>query len=336
MGNFYCIPEGCGRILYQRYVSDYLKLVYPNHGTWIFRGKNLTVTNEQVVRQGQSAFCCANVYDVEFTYRTEHINPDLQAPTRWETYRNSSFLGDLDTSYGSGGFLVDNNTPRSPSINSIFFRSTPCDQTLGAYRNYETTGVFYYEITNDINIIKWDFLYTLDNCQYDCRTTVRGIDESGESFEWVKDHFECPEVTRGCRLSDEIRQIDIKKVPYLERIEVRDHGIGYLPIAAPLYTRYEIPNECLNIYNTNTWAAPFVLDTVAAPGFLNPYVFIAQICSDPGCPPPEYNVVCDCECESCPDGSCPVECGDHICCYDITTGKAIKEISINQYCGEEI
>ncbi len=71
---------------------------------------------------------------------------------------------------------------------------------------------------------------------------------------------ECPEVEQlPCRLSDVIKEVEIDKVSYLQRIEVRNHGIGYAPIAAPLYKRYEIPSECLNIYNTDIWAAPFVL-----------------------------------------------------------------------------
>ncbi len=333
MSIFHCIPEGCGRVLYQKYVVDSIKLVYPNHGVWTFRGKNLRVKHEQVLRPGQNPFCCTNVYDVEFTYktvRTGHI-------PRTETYRNSNFVGDLDTSFGVNGFLVDNNTPRSPAINSIFFRSTPCDKTTGAYRNYETTGVFYYEVTSDINIIKWDFKYTQDTCQYDCRTTVTGIDENGEPINWEKDYYRCPEVIKGdCRLEETINEVEIDKVPYLQRIEVRNHGVGYAPIAAPLYKRYEIPSECLNIYNTDIWAAPIVLDTALAPGALYPYLFVKQICSAPGCPPPEYNVICDCECEKCPTNTCAVECGNNICCYDTSTGISVKQIEINKYCGDDI
>ena len=81
-------------------------------------------------------------------------------------------------------------------------------------------------------------------------------------------------------------------------------------------------------------APPFLQETVPLPGAVNPYVFIAQISSAPNCPPPEYTVICDCAmCESCPDGTCPVECNGHICCYDTTTGVAVKEIPIDEYCG---
>ena len=335
MGNFHCIPKGCGRVVYQKYIVDSIKLVYPNHGVWTFRGKQLQVKHEQVLRPGQNPFCCANVYDVQFTYKTTRRMSDGRVLTRWETYTNHTFLGDLDTSFASNGFLVDNNTPRSPSLNSIFFRSTPCDKTTGAYRNYETTGVFWFEVTSDINIIKWDFKYTHNLCQYDCQTTVTGIDENGEPINWKKVYYRCPDIIKGdCRLEETINEIEVDKVPYLQRIEVRDHAIELATYPAPLLRKSAIPSHCLNIYKTYTLAAPNLSEYVPAPGVVNPYQFIQQICSDTGCPPPEYEVLCDCECKSCPDDTCPVICHGVICCHEKTTGKAIKSIPIDQYCGE--
>ena len=332
MGNFHCIPEGCGRVVYRKYVSDSIKLIYPNHGVWTFRGKQLQVKHEQVVRSGQNPFCCANVYDVQFAYKTTRRFSDGRVDTRWETYTNRSFVGDLDTSFGTNGFVVDNNTPRSPILNSIFFRSTPCDKSTEAYRNYETTGVFWYEVTSEINIIKWDYLYTQDLCQYDCRTTVTGIDENGEPFEWEKDYHRCPDVIKGdCRLEETINEIEVKKEAYLQRIEVRDYAIELFTYPAPLLRKVPIPSHCLNIYNTYTLAAPEILENTAVPGVVNFYQFIQQICSAPGCPAPEYQVICDCECESCPDGTCPVDCGDYICCYE-ASGVAVKSINRENYC----
>lgn len=61
-------------------------------------------------------------------------------------------------------------------------------------------------------------------------------------------------------------------------------------------------------------------------------VNIAQICSAAGCPPPKFIYEC-CICQSCPQNTCPVECGNHICCYD-NQGIAVKSIPIKDYCNE--
>ena len=92
-----------------------------------------------------------------------------------------------------------------------------------------------------------------------------------------------------------------------------------------------MPKECLDIYITVTTVPTDLNDFIPTPGVINPYNFIAQICSVPGCPPPEYQVICNCDCESCPDGTCAVECDGQICCYD-TDGIAIKSIAIDDYC----
>jgi hypothetical protein len=150
----------------------------------------------------------------------------------------------------------------------------------------------------------------------------------------------CPEVEElPCRLSDEIKEIKIEKAAYLERIEVRNQtiNVGYAQsplIEVPFLEIDSLPENCLNIYKTYTLAPPFLNDYVPLPGIFNPYEYIAQICSSPDCPPPEYQVICDCDCIECPQGTCAVECEGQICCYDPTTGKAIAQIPIEEYCDE--
>lgn len=68
-------------------------------------------------------------------------------------------------------------------------------------------------------------------------------------------------------------------------------------------------------------------------GVIFDIIDVAQVCSAPGCPPPEMNYRCLSCCEKCPDNTCPIECGDHVCCYD-DNGKSIKEIPIENYCDE--
>lgn len=59
------------------------------------------------------------------------------------------------------------------------------------------------------------------------------------------------------------------------------------------------PEECILILRLDNFQDLFIVD---------------QICSDCGCLPPEYEVACGSQ--QCPDGTCAVECGDHICCYN--------------------
>lgn len=59
-----------------------------------------------------------------------------------------------------------------------------------------------------------------------------------------------------------------------------------------------------------------------------PPLFIFSIESPAGCPPPLVKLECCPEtgCEECPPGTCEVQCGNFICCYD-KNGKAVKTIS---------
>lgn len=144
-------------------------------------------------------------------------------------------------------------------------------------------------------------------------------------------------------MSKEQKVIKIKKIPFLERVEVVNYGydvrLGFA-IDGPkdygfLLVKDNIPDECLNIYKNNIASTIpnnfFQIANTAE----NNYQLIAQICSAPDCLPPQYNVECDCDrnCEECPPGTCPLSCDDRICCYD-DYGKSIKEILIDNYCRE--
>lgn len=147
----------------------------------------------------------------------------------------------------------------------------------------------------------------------------------------------CPEVQKiPCQLSPIEKQIKIEKTPYLERIEVKNHALElkFLPPSnTAILESIPIPPECLSIYKTYVLVPPtFASGTY--PGELTwAYEYIGQICSAPGCPSPEYQVICDCNnCDSCPSDTCPVECGGQICCYG-KNGISVKSIQLNNYCG---
>jgi hypothetical protein len=134
-----------------------------------------------------------------------------------------------------------------------------------------------------------------DNCG-DCQFKIT---KNGQTVH-TETRAVCPEIQKiPFDLSDVEKQIEIKKLADLEQIEINNT---------------DIPAECLNIYITG-----------------NTTQYQGQICSSPGCPPPKYDVICCGPCESCPDGSCAVTCGDRICCYD-QNGIAVKTISKASFC----
>ena len=326
MGTFHCIPQGCGRVLYQEYLPPKVRWRYPEEEWQEIEGDSYEVDN-------RPAQCCGT-WDITVEYNVPGCNGGInyigEGTVRipYGTYRRIEYRTDnpfvrtvLQVVY------YDCHQDREKELS--FWSSTgksstipDCGDPLAIHDKPGST----YRIVDAVRV---------DDGIEECNTCFFTVYRNGEIVH-AESREDCPEVEQlPCRLSDVVREVEIDKAPYLQRIEVRDHGVGYLPIGAPLYQRYEIPNECLNIYNTNVWAAPIVLDTVPAPGALNPFIFVKQICSAPGCPPPEYNVICDCDCEKCPAGTCPKECGNHVCCYD-STGKVVKEIEIEKYCGDEI
>lgn len=156
---------------------------------------------------------------------------------------------------------------------------------------------------------------------------------------------ECPEVEileSGCKLSDKHEEIVIEKFSYLERVDVVDKYYQvYTGLINPgeyglFVVAQDIPDNCLNIYNLSVstivpiGSIPFSLTNTPQKEF--EYKLIAQICSDPDCPAPKFKVICDCDCQPCPDGTCAIICDDHVCCNDPTTGKNITSIPIDEYC----
>jgi len=206
--------------------------------------------------------------------------------------------------------------------------------TIVSHRQENESG---YDNFRNLQFAKYssstrNYEYT-DDYYHGCKFTI--YKEGEIIYQEIRD--DCPEVEQtDCRLSDIQRQITIEKEAYLQRVEIRNQNIDLIfvsPLEVPLLDVSQLPNNCLNIYNTYTLAPPILSNFVPLPGAINPYQFIQQIASASGCPPPEYEVICDCDCQNCPDGTCAKECDDHICCYDTSTGQAVLEIPLDQYCG---
>ncbi len=111
----------------------------------------------------------------------------------------------------------------------------------------------------------------------------------------------CPEVEKlSARLSPIQKQFEVKKQFDLETIEINQNSI---------------PANCWNIYLKSGDSSTFV----------------SQICSSAGNLPPVYQVICGCDRpESCPPNTCPVKCGNKVCCYG-TNGVSVKSIDLSSY-----
>ena len=110
----------------------------------------------------------------------------------------------------------------------------------------------------------------------------------------------CPEVEKlSAELNQTIKQIEVKKQSDLETIEINQNSI---------------PNNCWNIYLKSG----------------NSSQFVSQICST-GNLPPVYQVICGCDAqESCPPNTCPIQCGNKVCCYG-ADGVSVKSIDLSSY-----
>jgi hypothetical protein len=126
-----------------------------------------------------------------------------------------------------------------------------------------------------------------------------------------------------------------KQIPI--KVQIRTSPLGLVEVSKNFQnfsatTQYTSPNECIVVTNI----IPY-LPLGSTTGSLDKLTeHVGQYCSSKGCPEPETiflaDTTCSRFCESCPDDTCPIECGDHICCYN-NYGISIKEIPIADYCG---
>ncbi len=325
MGLFHCIESSCARVEYQEYLPPIIRWRYPGEEWQEIEADN---------------------YSIE-TVETEL---ELDAYYYWEAQVIWQYR------YGEGQ-LIRNYTVQDLQFGSYNHHGIPLGRPLfsevSAGRSqlnipYESTNLnstsYNLYVSSSYVPISWTFYNICKVPNSNVRDCSQGEPPPTNcKFTVYKDGqivyqntaSECPEVEQlPCHLSRITEVINIKKLPYLERVEVRDESINIISIGFPLSLPFleinELPSECLNIYLTATPASPFPQDNIPIPTFVNPYLFIAQICSADGCPPPAYQVICEC-CEHCPDNTCPVECNGHICCYD-QQGIAVKQIDSTAYC----
>lgn len=169
------------------------------------------------------------------------------------------------------------------------------------------------------------------NCNF---TVTETFDDGTTEIRHQEQRENCPTVAKiPARLDyDKAQKFDIK-TSALGYIEAVNFTYGVNQFGVP--TSLEIPSECINIYNVIPYI-PIGLTIRKSSDIALIREPITQVCSVRGSPPPKVVFNCDqsCNpCESCPDNTCPVICGDHVCCYD-ESGIVRKEIAIENYCND--
>ncbi|MGK7949882.1 MAG: hypothetical protein AB4368_14130 [Xenococcaceae cyanobacterium] len=131
----------------------------------------------------------------------------------------------------------------------------------------------------------------------------------------------------------------VEKKAWIERLEVvgfayNFSSIGILDISRNIFEFFSpIDSSCFNVYVTNN-TEDLIIPPIAPTGYVEPMFpweteLKYQICNENKNEPLKFYVTCGCESEICPPGTCKVDCGDHICCYD-SNGIAVAEIRLEQ------
>ena len=340
--NFLCIPNECTRIKYQPYEKQGgVRYRYPGQDWKLVDGDDFEIEDN---RLGQ---CEETYYMIEYHYNSQSqitLSSSPPIPSKPLVLRKPVGKAIVVNPMAELKF-----EPRAGEV--VTFSHGLYTATFN-----ETVTNVRYEIrhSNGATYSAWIGLRAvpgsikpkiirLDGKPDDCGNCTLKIFKDGKIvYERTAD--DCPEAEIlnpeqdgiDCKLADQVQTITIDKLPYLQRVEIRNQSIypAYIfgqPV--PLLDIKPLPDECLNIYKTYVLAAPILSNFIPLPGLIDPYQFVAQICSAPGCPPPKYEVVCNCG-EFCPDETCAVSCQDVVCCYNPDTGIAVDEIPIEDYAGD--
>jgi hypothetical protein len=333
MGNWHCIPSSCVEVVYQTYEPPKIRWRYPG-----FAWQEIIGADDYTITQPQGQ--CNTGYLLKGRYESAHRNFCRQI-IKWYSLPNQPIPGKI---IGFEERIIS-------GVNKwvILYQLPGFNQPIQAYTQLIDEFFGYFIIQNKDacssgggqgygwtgGFFSIDSIKRADNQPDNCGDCVFIVTKNGQVVH-TETRAVCPEVQKiPCKLSDVRHSIEIKKLPLLEKVEVvpYQYSAYKLPgVPAPIVQADKIPAECLNIYNNAIYVIPPSGEGIYPDA--TPFdSFVTQICSASGCPPPEYQVICDCNsCESCPDGTCAVECDGQICCYD-SDGVSVKQIATSNYCG---
>jgi hypothetical protein len=327
MGNFHCVPSDCATVSYREYLGGKIRWRYGSEPWQEILGNGLTYTTETINNLTQNT-------SYQLVYRQPIVSNGLFQG--W----SSEFTSGIGTHNGITSwrmrFVLNGGAVVLTNPFCTFFNGDPGigNRNCQIWVDITSQGVTTNRLIGS-STGSWGLRVQQTNSALRSTSCIFKIFNNGTEIR-TETRSTCPQVeVIPCSLSPELKKIEIKKLPYLERVEVRNQSINVfslVPDAPPLIDVSPLPPECLNVYLTYTLAPPLLSDYVPLPGIINPYQFVAQICSAPGCPPPVYDVICDDCCDKCPDYTCPIECGDHVCCYN-DYGVSVQTIPKDRYCG---
>ena len=339
MGNFHCIQSECAEVRYQPYKKvDGIRYRYPGEDWVTVDGDDWTI-QESSQLYGKH-FLYAKTTFMGSEYRGIPACGDIIEIRSRSTYFGrlisiDEIYRDPNSNFSTADIMVDFTYQKSTGqIIATSTRFSIFNLQKNTLQNSsvkaESDCVSYSNAASlDLHDIK--FINVSSSRRGKCYFTIF---KDGQVV-YEESRVECPKVEQSndkCQLSDRYSVIRVEKDSYLQRVEVRNQDIRAIGIGGSLIDASPLSSECLNIYKTFVAAPPFPNNFVPTAAIFNPYEFVAQICSDPGCPPPKYNVVCRCG-QECPSGTCAVFCGNHVCCHDPSTGTAIEQIPIGEYSG---
>lgn len=324
MGNFYCIRANCARVTWRSYLPPTVRWRYPNESWQEIEGDDYAL---ETIPYQCPAYYKVRYYEFYGSNNTNRsslrsLNVELVGPlVNHQLVRFSTVIQ---------SWTETSNSIISPPVEYKTFYFLDVENFTGQILRTRLNG----SSVNGIEIVNYQrFDGQPDNCG-DCTFTIT---KNGEIIH-EETRNDCPEVeVLPCRLEEISKEIKIEKTPYLERVEVVDYfyDVRYGLITDSdnyglLLLKGKIPDNCLNIYSNPIATLPpldlIPITNTPEVGFRH----VTQICSAPGCPPPSYEVICNCD-EECPDGTCAVTCNDAFCCYDPNTGVAIKRIPFSDF-----
>ena len=344
MGNFHCIPSSCATVVYREYLPPVVRWQYPGEEWQEIEGDdyeiidlvpkfnttqdfNYTITAKAVIGESSpppsAPASLPRVY-LKGQIITVNITGDWSGGI-YEFKRITQGLNvNVELTYlnRSGGNLQSGFCAKRTIIAIPFNNGKRVKSQAGSYTEPVVFGEFFDVICTPSSVPKTCIDSVVDECLFKVLSDGAVVHEETRE--------DCPEVeVLPCRLDDKFKHIEINKLPFLDRVEVVPYEI--VKFGLNVY-RGSIPPECLNIYRNDLIGVIPIEGGIPLPYTYTSWQLIKQICSPPSCPPPEYDVVCECQpCESCPDGTCPIECGDRVCCYG-SDGIAVKSIPLENYC----